>query len=80
VWIGNEMNDERHQRGRRRDSAEPWRSLRARTTALMQHHKKEWGVPLHDDSSLFELLTLQGAQAGFVPRAKIGSLVENDHD
>jgi 3-methyladenine DNA glycosylase Tag len=46
----------------------------------MQHHKKEWGVPLHDDSSLFELLTLEGAQAGFVPRAKIGSLVENDHD
>ena len=24
----------------------------------------EWGVPLHDDASLFELLVLEGAQAG----------------
>src|SRR3954464_11609608 len=24
----------------------------------------EWGVPLHDDRALFELLTLEGAQAG----------------
>ena len=33
--------------------------------ALYQaYHDREWGVPLHDDRSLFELLTLEGAQAG----------------
>jgi DNA-3-methyladenine glycosylase I len=28
------------------------------------YHDDEWGVPLHDDKGLFELLTLEGAQAG----------------
>jgi DNA-3-methyladenine glycosylase I len=28
------------------------------------YHDAEWGVPLHDDSALFELLILEGAQAG----------------
>lgn len=28
------------------------------------YHDDEWGVPLHDDRQLFELLTLEGAQAG----------------
>src|SRR5881394_1613139 len=28
------------------------------------YHNTEWGVPLHDDRALFELLTLEGAQAG----------------
>jgi DNA-3-methyladenine glycosylase I len=28
------------------------------------YHDLEWGVPLHDDRALFELLTLEGAQAG----------------
>jgi DNA-3-methyladenine glycosylase I len=28
------------------------------------YHDKEWGVPLHDDLKLFELLILEGAQAG----------------
>jgi DNA-3-methyladenine glycosylase I len=28
------------------------------------YHDTEWGVPLHDDVALFELLTLEGAQAG----------------
>ncbi|CAN5380113.1 DNA-3-methyladenine glycosylase I [soil metagenome] len=28
------------------------------------YHDEEWGVPLHDDRRLFELLTLEGAQAG----------------
>jgi DNA-3-methyladenine glycosylase I len=33
--------------------------------AAMQHyHDTEWGVPQHDDTALFELLTLEGAQAG----------------
>jgi DNA-3-methyladenine glycosylase I len=28
------------------------------------YHDEEWGVPTHDDRALFELLTLEGAQAG----------------
>jgi DNA-3-methyladenine glycosylase I len=28
------------------------------------YHDQEWGVPSHDDRHLFELLTLEGAQAG----------------
>ncbi len=28
------------------------------------YHDEEWGVPLHDDQKLFELLLLEGAQAG----------------
>ena len=28
------------------------------------YHDDEWGVPLHDDRALFELLVLEGAQAG----------------
>jgi DNA-3-methyladenine glycosylase I len=28
------------------------------------YHDSEWGVPVHDDHSLFEFLTLEGAQAG----------------
>jgi DNA-3-methyladenine glycosylase I len=35
------------------------------TTPLnIVYHDTEWGVPLHDDTALFELLTLEGAQAG----------------
>lgn len=29
-----------------------------------QHHDEEWGVPLHDDRKLFEMLILESAQAG----------------
>ena len=29
-----------------------------------QYHDEEWGVPTHDDKSLFEFLILEGAQAG----------------
>ena len=28
------------------------------------YHDHEWGVPLHDEQRLFEMLTLEGAQAG----------------
>ena len=28
------------------------------------YHDTEWGVPLHDDRRLFEMLCLEGAQAG----------------
>jgi DNA-3-methyladenine glycosylase I len=30
----------------------------------IEYHDTEWGVPAHDDRLLFELLTLEGAQAG----------------
>lgn len=29
-----------------------------------EYHDKEWGVPVHDDKKLFEMLILEGAQAG----------------
>jgi DNA-3-methyladenine glycosylase I len=38
----------------------PW----ARDDLSVAYHDLEWGVPLHDDRSLFELLILEGAQAG----------------
>ena len=31
---------------------------------MTAYHDEEWGVPTHDDRLLFELLTLEGAQAG----------------
>jgi len=31
---------------------------------LAAYHDAEWGVPVHDDRLLFEMLTLEGAQAG----------------
>jgi DNA-3-methyladenine glycosylase I len=30
----------------------------------IQYHDEEWGVPVHDDRQLFEMLILEGAQAG----------------
>ena len=30
----------------------------------MAYHDREWGVPVHDDRTLFEFLILEGAQAG----------------
>jgi DNA-3-methyladenine glycosylase I len=31
---------------------------------MVRYHDEEWGRPQHDDRALFELLTLEGAQAG----------------
>lgn len=36
----------------------------ARNDLSFQYHDWEWGVPLHNDRALFELLVLEGAQAG----------------
>src|SRR5215207_10318296 len=36
----------------------------ARTDLGIAYHDAEWGVPVHDDTTLFEFLTLEGAQAG----------------
>jgi DNA-3-methyladenine glycosylase I len=38
----------------------PW----AEHEPARSYHDTEWRVPLHDDAALFELLTLEGAQAG----------------
>ena len=31
---------------------------------MVRYHDREWGVPSFDDRHLFEMLTLEGAQAG----------------
>ncbi len=31
---------------------------------MLAYHDDDWGVPIHDDRALFELLILEGAQAG----------------
>lgn len=36
----------------------------AQTPLSVAYHDTEWGVPVHDDQTLFEFLTLEGAQAG----------------
>ena len=36
----------------------------ARNEVLTGYHDLEWGVPIHDDRSLFEFLVLEGVQAG----------------
>jgi len=36
----------------------------ARTDLSIAYHDREWGVPVHDDRTLFEFLILEGAQAG----------------
>jgi DNA-3-methyladenine glycosylase I len=36
----------------------------ARTPLGIAYHDLEWGLPVHDDRTLFEFLTLEGAQAG----------------
>ncbi len=38
----------------------PWAS----DALLAAYHDEEWGVPVHDDRRHFEMLTLEGAQAG----------------
>ena len=34
------------------------------SAVYLAYHDEEWGVPVHDDGHLFEMLTLEGAQAG----------------
>ncbi|WP_286267313.1 DNA-3-methyladenine glycosylase I [Thalassotalea atypica] len=40
----------------------PW--LDTSKPDYVEYHDKEWGVPVHDDQTLFEFLTLESAQAG----------------
>jgi DNA-3-methyladenine glycosylase I len=41
-----------------------WVGERPEDDIMVRYHDEEWGVPIHDDRHLFELLTLEGAQAG----------------
>jgi DNA-3-methyladenine glycosylase I len=36
----------------------------AHSELMIAYHDTEWGVPVHDDRTLFEFLILEGAQAG----------------
>jgi DNA-3-methyladenine glycosylase I len=48
-----------------RDAAPPpTRCSWARSALAIRYHEEEWGVPVHDDRTLFEFLILEGAQAG----------------
>jgi len=38
----------------------------------LAYHDEEWGVPVHDDRTLFEFLVLEGAQAGLSWRTILG--------
>jgi len=42
----------------------PRRCFWATTPLSITYHDQEWGVPVHDDTRLFEFLILEGAQAG----------------
>ena len=46
------------------DLVEPPRCRWARDPLDIRYHDTEWGVPVHDDGTLFEFLILEGAQAG----------------
>jgi DNA-3-methyladenine glycosylase I len=55
------------------------------TSSLLEenYHDHEWGVPVHDDRLLFELLSLEGAQAGLswstILKKRAAYQVEFDH-
>jgi len=42
----------------------PKRCWNTENPLYIKYHDEEWGVPVHDDQKLFELLTLEGFQAG----------------
>ena len=41
-----------------------WAEMVLNDPAYLAYHDEEWGVPSHDDRHLFEMMTLEGAQAG----------------
>ena len=44
--------------------ARPRCAWAGRDPLYVRYHDEEWGVPVHDDRRLFEMLVLEGAQAG----------------
>jgi len=69
---GSGTTSDRKRGGRRRDArAEGPTMMRrvrrcawARDPLNIRHHDEEWGVACHDDRRLFEMLILEGVQAG----------------
>jgi DNA-3-methyladenine glycosylase I len=49
---------------RKASPPEPIRCPWAKGEGYVRYHDEEWGVPVHDDRTLFEFLILEGAQAG----------------
>jgi DNA-3-methyladenine glycosylase I len=49
---------------RTRATERPIRCAWATSEQMVRYHDEEWGVPVHDDHTLFEFLILEGAQAG----------------
>ncbi len=47
-----------------KDKDAPIRCSWPRTELMIRYHDEEWGVPAHNDRTLFEFLILEGAQAG----------------
>jgi len=47
-----------------KDFPNPVRCAWASGELSIRYHDEEWGVPAHDDRTLFEFLILEGAQAG----------------
>ena len=47
-----------------KDSKNKVRCAWAGNELSIRYHDEEWGVPVHDDRTLFEFLILEGAQAG----------------
>ncbi|WP_052065538.1 DNA-3-methyladenine glycosylase I [Thalassospira australica] len=41
-----------------------WAEIHAAKPFYIDYHDTEWGVPVHDDRLFFEMLILEGAQAG----------------
>jgi DNA-3-methyladenine glycosylase I len=49
---------------RKREDKPIVRCAWASSELMIRYHDEEWGVPAHDDGTLFEFLILEGAQAG----------------
>jgi DNA-3-methyladenine glycosylase I len=49
---------------RRSSGARPRCAWAGDDPLMIAYHDREWGVPPHDDRHLFEMLVLEGAQAG----------------
>jgi DNA-3-methyladenine glycosylase I len=47
-----------------KDALRPRCGWATRDPLYIRYHDEEWGVPSHDDRHLFEMLILEGAQAG----------------
>jgi DNA-3-methyladenine glycosylase I len=47
-----------------KNTIDPIRCAWARSDLSISYHDREWGVPVHDERTLFEFLILEGAQAG----------------